>query len=422
LKQLDGRQSHQSLLTLAEDDAVREFALRALTDRKQELDGLDTKPFVAALADESPRVRAQALISLGRLNDVTVASSILPLTARPEGSVMPSRNEVHAQPDADRVIPHLAVRTLISLGAIDVCLDALDGADAHGALWALRYMHDKQAVDGLVKKLGLIRSSELRREILATLVRLHYREANYTGVWWGIRPENTGPYFDAVEWDQTARIGAVLTTAVFEADPDTAGFLRKELSRHRVALDGLPSVLEEKPAVEVEAPVVIRNADPKNPNHTGNMTYDAAARRALGTKGDAAKGKLLFKAQSCSSCHTDADGQTLKGPHLVGIGKRYSAAELVESILKPSVKIAQGFESYVFEMADGRIFSGFIVSQSGKALTIREATGVPRELKLAEIESKAIQKQSNMPEGVVNNLTPEEVADLIAYLQSLTGG
>lgn len=422
LKQLDGRESHQSLLTLAEDDTVREFALRALTDRKQELDGLDTQPFVAALADESPRVRAQALISLGRLNDVMVASSILPLTARPEGSVLPSRKEVHAQPDADRVIPHLAVRTLISLGAIDACLDALDGADARGALWALRYMHDKKAVDGLVKKLGMIRSSELRREILATLVRLYYREADYTGVWWGIRPENTGPYFDAVEWDQTARIGAVLTTAVLEADADTAGLIRKELSRHRVALDGLPGVLQEKPIVEIEAPVVIRNADPKNPNQTGNMTYDDVARRALAAKGDAAKGKLLFKAQSCSSCHTDADGQTLKGPHLVDIGKRYSAAELVESILKPSVKIAQGFESYVFEMADGKIYSGFIVSQSGKALTIREATGVPRELKLAEIESKAIQKQSNMPEGVVNNLTPEEVADLIAYLQSLTGG
>jgi hypothetical protein len=35
-----------------------------------------SKPFVAALSDESPRVRAQALISLGRLNDVSVAKSM----------------------------------------------------------------------------------------------------------------------------------------------------------------------------------------------------------------------------------------------------------------------------------------------------------------------------------------------------------
>jgi putative heme-binding domain-containing protein len=422
LKQLDGRDSHGSLLMLANDATVREFALRALTDRKQELDGLETKSFVAALADTSPRVRAQALISLGRLNDVTIAKSILPLTARSDGSGLPTKKEVHAQPDPDRVIPHLAARTLISLGAIDACLEALDGTDARGALWAMRYLHDKKTVDGLVKKLGMITSTDLRREILATLIRLYYREADYTGVWWGIRPENTGPYFEPVEWDQTARIGAVLTTAVLEADADSNAFLHRELARHRVILDGLPNVLEARPVLETDAPVVVRSADPKNSSQIGNLLYDDTARRALRANGDPARGKLLFKSQSCSACHTDADGQTLKGPHLVDIGKRYSAAELVESILRPSVKIAQGFEPYVFEMADGKNYTGFIVSQSAKALMIREGNGVPRELKLAEIESRVIQKQSNMPDGIVNNLTPEEAADLIAYLQSLTGG
>jgi putative heme-binding domain-containing protein len=152
------------------------------------------------------------------------------------------------------------------------------------------------------------------------------------------------------------------------------------------------------------------------------MPYEAAARRALRAKGNAAKGKALFKAQSCSACHTDADGQALKGPHLVDVGKRYSAAELVESILKPSAKIAQGFETYLFEMADGKVYSGFVVSTSARALLIRDATGAQRELQLAKIESRTAQKQSMMPDGLAGNLTPEELADLIAYLQSLTGG
>ena len=73
-------------------------------------------------------------------------------------------------------------------------------------------------------------------------------------------------------------------------------------------------------------------------------------------------------------------------------------------------------------MSDRKNYTGFIVSQSAKALMIREGNGVPRELKLAEIESRVIQKQSNMPDGIVNNLTPEEAADLIGYLQLLTGG
>jgi putative heme-binding domain-containing protein len=112
----------------------------------------------------------------------------------------------------------------------------------------------------------------------------------------------------------------------------------------------------------------------------------------------------------------------LKGPHLVGIGKRYSTAELAESILKPSEKIAQGYEAYSFEMANGKTYTGFVVSTSARTLRIREGTGMQHELTLAQIESQVIQKQSIMPEGLVNNLTPEELADLIAYLQSLTEG
>jgi putative heme-binding domain-containing protein len=422
LKQLDGKDSHPTLLKLAEDAGLREFALRALTDRKKELDGLSSKPFVAALTDPLPRVRAQALISLARLNDPSVARSIVPLTERPEGSSLPTKKPVHAQPDPARVIPHLAVRALVSLGAVDACLDALDGPNAHGALWAMRYLHDRRAVEGLIRKLGVTRSPDLRREILATLIRLYHREADYKGVWWGIRPENTGPYYDAVEWDLSPKIGAVLTSAVLDADADTGAFLRAELARHRVSRAGLPTRPEAVASGEKETALVIPKTDPNNPNQIGNLKYEDAVKRALSTKGNAEKGKALFKAQSCSACHTDADGQTLKGPHMVDIGKRYSAAELAESILMPSAKIAQGFETYLFEMTDGRSFTGFVVSETAKSVLVRDASGLQRELKLSQIDSRTIQKQSMMPDGIVNNLTPEDLADLLAYLQSLTSG
>ena len=65
LKQVDGNESHGALRKLAGDEAVREFALRALADRKTELDGVEATPFRAALADPSPRVRAQAVIAWG---------------------------------------------------------------------------------------------------------------------------------------------------------------------------------------------------------------------------------------------------------------------------------------------------------------------------------------------------------------------
>jgi putative heme-binding domain-containing protein len=420
LKQLEGKDSRDVLLKLTADDAVREFALRALTDRARELDGLDPKLFIAALADPSPRVRAQALISLARLKDVSAAKYILPLTVRPKGSEMPTKRPVHAQPDPDRVLPHLAVRALVSLGAVDACLEALDGPHAQGALWALRYLHEGRAVEGLIKKLGTVRAVELRRDILRTLIRLYHREADYKGAWWGIRPENIGPYYDAVTWPQSKRIGTVLTSAVLDADADTAALLRAELARHRVSLTGLPGRTDAGPAAEKEAPVVVPKADPANRNQIGNLPYAVALKRALAARGEVAKGQALFKGQSCSACHTTADGQALKGPHLIDIGKRYSAAELIESILRPSAKIAQGFETYQFTMTDGKLFQGFVVSESARSVLIREATGAQRELKRADVESRVMLQQSMMPDGLVNNLTPEELASLIAYLQSLT--
>jgi putative heme-binding domain-containing protein len=418
LTQLDGKDAQAALAKLAGDGAVREFALRALTDRKQGLDRLDAKLFLTALADESPRVRAQALISLGRVNDPSVARSIIPLTARPKGSTMPTRRPLQDQPDADRVLPHLAVRTLVALNASDACLEALDGPHWQCALWAMRSMHDPKAVNGLIKKLAAVRATELRRGILATLVRLYHREADYTGTWWGIRPDSTGPYYDRAQWEMSKRIGNVLTAAALDGEPATLAFLKAQLARHKVSLPGLPGVTETA-LQEKENPIVLPKADPKNPDQIGNLSYEAALKRALAAKGDSGRGALLFKSQSCVSCHTTADGQLPKGPHLVEIGKRAKADELLESILKPSAKIAQGYETYTFEMRDGRIFSGFVVGERADAVVIREANGVQRELARASIAQRTMLKISAMPEGLVSNLTPAQLADLLAYLQSL---
>src|SRR5262249_15677136 len=161
--------------------------------------------------------------------------------------------------------------------AIDACLDALDGPHAEGALWAMRYMHDSKAVEGLIKKLGTPRTPELRRAILVTLIRLYHREADYKGSWWGIRPDSTGPYWDRAGGEMRKRIGAVVTAAVLDGDKDTVAFLKAQLARHQVALAGVP-VGSDAAVKEKENPVVVPKADPTNPDQIGNMTFEAAAR------------------------------------------------------------------------------------------------------------------------------------------------
>ncbi len=53
------------------------------------------------------------------------------------------------------------------------------------------------------------------------------------------------------------------------------------------------------------------------------------------------------------------------------------------------------------------------------ATVIRESDGGRRELKRVDVEERRVQKASAMPEGLVANLTPEQLADMIVYLQSL---
>ena len=60
-----------------------------------------------------------------------------------------------------------------------------------------------------------------------------------------------------------------------------------------------------------------------------------------------------------------------------------------------------------------------MVSESAETITLREANGLSKELKQNEIEERIKRELSMMPQGIVNNLTPEDLAHLIAYLQSL---
>ena len=418
LKQLEGADSQSSLLKLVDLPPVREFELRPLTAHGTEVEGVDLKPFVYALTNPSPCVRAQALISLGRLNNPAAAPSILPLTVREHGSVMPAERPIQNPPDPGRVLPHIAVRALVQLQAIDACLEALEGPYADGALWEMRYMHDRRTVEGLIKRLSAARTPELQRGLLVTLIRLYNREADNDGSWWGIRPDNSGPYFDRTQWEMSERIGAVLTTAIKDSDEETVAYFKRELARHGVTLSGISmdAGLTNK---ESDVTIVVPRADPANPDQIGNMSLAAASARSLATSGDAVKGEAIFKSQSCIACHTTADGQTLKGPHLFEIGKRYKPAELVESVLKPSVKLAQGYESYRFVMVDRLVFQGFVVSERADATVIRESDGKRREIRKSEFEERLMLKLSAMPEGLAANLMPEQLSDLIAYLQSL---
>ena len=439
------RQSHfdafkAGFSSLLIDADLREHVLRAAADRKSQIDKSMIAPIFSKLDDSNPRVRAAAIVAMGRMGETRAAKELLRLTsASGRASALrglPARETrtADAQPlageetktdawrqaDPGRVIPHLAVKALVDLNSVDECLAAVNGPHQAGAIAALKRMHDPKTVDGLFSVLSTSRDEALRREIWTALIRLYHREGEFTvesPKWWGTRPDTTGPYYDRQQWSESDRIADAIKVAMAEGDESLRSHITEQLKKHVVNLDGISAA--EIAMAKPDKAIVIAKADPNDKNAIANLAADVVTQRAAAGPGDVEKGRLLFQQQSCINCHTFANGQQPKGPHLVDIGKRYKRAELIESILNPGKKIAQGFDTWAFAMDDGKVYTGFIALESAETVTVRDATGISRELHQQNIEDRVKQEISMMPIGIVGNLSPEQLADLIAYLESL---
>ncbi len=149
------------------------------------------------------------------------------------------------------------------------------------------------------------------------------------------------------------------------------------------------------------------------------VPYESTLAAVVPAKGDPRLGERLFQRQGCIACHTVAPGEAPKGPSLLGITTRYSRADLIESILKPSAKLAQGFEPQKIATADGRTFEGFVVRESGDEVELRDAQGAVTILLKKDIEDRAKGQVSIMPAGLADPLTTQDLASLLAYLESL---
>jgi putative membrane-bound dehydrogenase-like protein len=400
------------------DADLREHVIRAAADRKSQMEKGLFSPIFSKLDDSNPRVRAAAIVAMGRFGDARAAKQLLALTERTQPTEK-TEGDAWRKADPGRVIPHLAVKALTEVKAIDASLEALNGPNRSGAIATLKQLHDPKTVDGLFKVLSTSRDESLRREVWTTLIRLYHREGEFTiesPKWWGTRPDTTGPYYDRQKWSESDRIAEAVKVAMAEADESLKNHLTEQLKKHVVNLDGLSADVAMK---EEEKAIVLPKADPNDPNAIANLLIDAVATRAAATPGDVEKGRMLFRQQSCINCHTFANGQQPKGPHLVDIGKRYKRAELIESIVQPSKKIAQGFDTWAIAMDDGKIYTGFIVLESAETVTLRDATGISHELIQDQIEDRVKQEISMMPQGIVGNLSPEQLSDLLAYLESL---
>jgi putative heme-binding domain-containing protein len=130
---------------------------------------------------------------------------------------------------------------------------------------------------------------------------------------------------------------------------------------------------------------------------------------------DLSKGRSLYE-NTCSQCHKlFGEGKPI-GPELTG-AQRSSLPYLLSNIIDPSAVVGKEYRMSTILTDDGRAISGLVMQKDSERLLLRTATdevSISRE----SIESIKESNISAMPDGLLQNLTEEQVRDLIGYLMS----
>jgi putative heme-binding domain-containing protein len=132
--------------------------------------------------------------------------------------------------------------------------------------------------------------------------------------------------------------------------------------------------------------------------------------------GDANRGAKVFKSRQCAQCH---DMGSRLGPRLEGIASRFARDDIFRSIVLPNEQVPDRYRAVMIETVDGQVIQGSVVYQSVEGVTLQESSGNTVRINRGDIESRSVSKNSLMPEGLLNDASGQDWADLYAYLKKL---
>jgi putative heme-binding domain-containing protein len=135
--------------------------------------------------------------------------------------------------------------------------------------------------------------------------------------------------------------------------------------------------------------------------------------------GSAEAGRPVYE-KFCAGCHRfGAIGKDV-GPDLTTLTSRFKRRDILESILWPSKIISDQYQAEMLELTDGSIVSGMLVRENATALLIRtgENPDKPVVVTKARVANRVTSTVSLMPEGLIDSLTHDEIANLLAFVSA----
>jgi putative heme-binding domain-containing protein len=140
--------------------------------------------------------------------------------------------------------------------------------------------------------------------------------------------------------------------------------------------------------------------------------------------GDIRRGQVLFNSPkaACSSCHSMGYLGGKVGPDLTSIGQVRTERDLLEAIVYPSASFVRSFEPFIVSTKAGDDVSGVLRKDAPDEVVL--ATGPETEVRIARADIVGMRPGavSIMPGGLEEQLTRQELADLVAFLKATKWG
>ena len=133
-------------------------------------------------------------------------------------------------------------------------------------------------------------------------------------------------------------------------------------------------------------------------------------------KGDVARGLPIYE-KTCATCHKLHGKGTVVGPDLTG-AERKDRLKLIRNIIDPSSEVRPQYISHVAVTTNGRVLTGLLADSNPEAITLLDAKNKRTVLNRSDLEELRESPVSLMPEKLLDELTDQQIRDLLAYVQS----
>ncbi len=132
------------------------------------------------------------------------------------------------------------------------------------------------------------------------------------------------------------------------------------------------------------------------------------------------RGRELTAVAQCFKCHRFAGQGGIQGPDLTAASSRFNGTDMLTAIIEPNKEISDQYQATQF-LTDTTAVTGRVANLSGGRLMIVTnmlAPGDFTEVEVGDIVERRSSPVSMMPSGLLDTFSPEEIADLVAYLRS----